>query len=103
MLTAAMAWLLAERAVLNGEISRYTLSSREMELSRNLLFTDALSSDNVILPPKLRSLFDRSRSIYSRLLRLDDMVRQSTDQSSGDWGTSGAEGCDRLSIEAQPC
>ena len=75
-LTHMMAWLLARKAVFAGEMSE-----------RAAVATDAVLSDQGVclapggegadaLPPRFRALLERSRRLYVRVARLDDMVRR---------------------------
>jgi regulator of CtrA degradation len=75
-LTHVMAWLLARKAVHAGELTPdqatqppYVLERDEMLVGDDSPFGDAL-------PPALESLMDRSRNLYIRVSRLDEMVRR---------------------------
>ncbi len=71
-----MAWLLAKRAVHAGEITpeesaapRWRLDGRELCLEMG----GELSPE---MPARLRELLTRSRNLYIRIARLDDMVER---------------------------
>ncbi|HIJ64134.1 MAG TPA: DUF1465 family protein [Rhodospirillaceae bacterium] len=73
-LTQVMAWLMLHRAVQCGEISLqdacqecHRLSGRDVCLD-----TSAVSESNI--PSGLRSLLERSYSLYQRVSRLEEMV-----------------------------
>jgi regulator of CtrA degradation len=75
-LTHVMAWLLARKAVHAGELTPdqatqppYVLERDEMLVSNDSPFGDDL-------PPSLESLIDRSRHLYIRVSRLDELVRR---------------------------
>jgi len=74
-LTQIMAWLLAQRAVFNGEISqRDALGDRgalaEVEICM------AGEEWAPAAPQRLASLLDRSRRLYVRVARLDELARR---------------------------
>ncbi|WP_207459914.1 DUF1465 family protein [Azospirillum sp. SYSU D00513] len=74
-LTQVMAWLLAQKAVHAGEISREQGASEEFALSGGDICTDPSGADNEQLPSGLRSLLERSHRLYMRVARLDERVR----------------------------
>lgn len=70
----AMAWLMAQRAVLNGEISMaeavgpdYRLEGQEICLAPSALAADSL-------PAPLPELMDRSDRLYRRVMRLEQEI-----------------------------
>ena len=73
-LTQIMAWLLAQRAVQSGEISR------EQALAEPLAALDICmegeNREDNGLPPRLSDLLGRSRRLYVRVARLDELARQ---------------------------
>ena len=75
-LTQIMAWLLVQRAVHEGEVSR----ERAREPGYRLGARDVCLGDTGIdlsdLPRGLRSLLERSERLYRRIDRLDEMVRR---------------------------
>jgi len=75
-LTQVMAWLLAQKAVHAGEITREEAAGDEWCLSGGEICTDPSGPDNTHLPSGLRSLLERSHNLYMRVSRLDEMVRQ---------------------------
>lgn len=76
-LTQVMAWLLAQKAVHAGEISMKQAASEEYALSGGDVCSDSSGPDNPDLPMGLRSLLERSHSLYLRVARLDEQVRRS--------------------------
>lgn len=75
-LTQIMAWLLAQRAVHEGEMTREKASSDEFRLAADkvcLAETDCLTGG---LPPRLCELLDESRRLYVRVARLDELSRR---------------------------
>ncbi|MFQ5785121.1 MAG: DUF1465 family protein [Alphaproteobacteria bacterium] len=77
--THMLAWLLTQRAVHSGEISaedatgpRYRLEGREVCL-------DVGAENAPTMPEALRALLARSRKLYQRVARLDDMMRRDRD------------------------
>lgn len=74
-LTQVMAWLLAQKAVHAGEITREQAASEDFALSGGDVCTDPSGPDNESLPEGLRSLLDRSHKLYMRVARLDERAR----------------------------
>lgn len=71
-LTQVMAWLMFQRAVHDGEITWQEAASAENRLSGHAVcLADDAPPDT--LPPIFRSLLDRSRSLFSRIDRLDSL------------------------------
>lgn len=73
-LTQVMAWLMAQRAMLEGEIGeeefvkdKYRLEGQQVCLKRTI---DEIAEDD--LPDGLNDLMNRSYSLYSRIMRLDE-------------------------------
>ncbi len=74
-LIQVMTWLLTMKALLSGEISPEQFTAPQYALSPS---TDCDEDPNVDLnelPAGLRSLLERSYALYTRILRLDAMVR----------------------------
>lgn len=74
-LTQIMAWLLAQKAVHGGELTREEAQGGVCSLDAKAVCLDPSSSANQELPPGLRSLLDRSYGLYLRVYRLDAMTR----------------------------
>lgn len=79
-LTQVMAWLLAQKAVHAGEMSREQAASDEFALSGGEICSDPSGPDNEDLPAGLRSLLERSHKLYMRVARLDEMVRDQVER-----------------------
>jgi regulator of CtrA degradation len=74
-LTQVMAWLLAQRAVYEGEISQdRALAGHGALAGLEICMTDDEATDK--LPQRLVSLLDRSRRLYVRVARLDELARR---------------------------
>lgn len=73
-MTEVMAWLMVQRAVQAGEISRAEAARPE----RRLGGADTCQAEPALppedLPPRLAELMDRSRALYDRIARLDAML-----------------------------
>lgn len=72
-LTQIMAWLLAQRAVFAGEISQ------EAALADHGALADVaicMAEEAPAMPQRLASLLDRSRRLYVRVSRLDELARR---------------------------
>jgi regulator of CtrA degradation len=76
-LTQIMAWLLARKAVHAGELSAEEAMAEDYALAGGSICSDPHGPDNDALPRELRSLLERSHSLYVRIQRLDNLVRQS--------------------------
>jgi regulator of CtrA degradation len=82
-LTQVMAWLLAQKAVHAGEITREQGASEDFALSGGDICADPSGPDNEELPAGLRSLLERSHRLYARIARLDAMVRMEVMREAG--------------------
>jgi regulator of CtrA degradation len=72
-LTYAMAWLLAQRAAHQGELSYEELRDKEWRLGgHKICLHDPVLSEE--LPTYFRDLVRRSLAFYQRIQRLDEMV-----------------------------
>jgi regulator of CtrA degradation len=74
-LIQVMTWLLAMKALLAGEISPEQFASPQYALAESEDCTNATGPEQKDLPPGLRNLLERSYALYSRIQRLDAMVR----------------------------
>src|SRR5580698_3566412 len=70
-----MTWLLAMKALLAGEISPEQFAAPQYALTASEECENETGPEVVELPPGLRSLLERSYALYSRIQRLDTMVR----------------------------
>jgi len=75
-LTQVMAWLLAQKAAHAGEMSAQQAAGDDFALSGGHICADPAGPDNEDLPQGLRSLLQRSHSLYMRVDRLSEMVRR---------------------------
>jgi len=73
-LTQVMAWLLAQRAVYEGEISQERALDGQDALAALDICMREDSADG--LPQRLVHLLDRSRRLYIRVARLDELARR---------------------------
>lgn len=72
--TRMMAWLLAQRAMHRGEMSREEALDDGFRLDRTPLCFQRGDNEGE-LPAALRALLDESERLYRRLARLDAMMR----------------------------
>jgi len=73
-LSQVMAWLLVQRAVHAGEIGFSELHDESRRLGgREVCFDNDIEVVES-LPPRFRSLMERSLKLYQRIARLDEMV-----------------------------
>jgi regulator of CtrA degradation len=70
-----MTWLLAMKAVNNGEITGEQFRSPAFALGGGAECVDPSGPEMTDLPPGLRSLLERTYNLYMRVKRLDDQVR----------------------------
>jgi len=73
-LTEIMAWLLVRKAVHAGELTAAEAARPEHRLSHRDLCAAELAPDCAGLPDGLVDLAERSRRLYVRVTRLDDML-----------------------------
>lgn len=74
-LIQVMTWLLAMKALLAGEISPEQFASPQYAIGGGDECTNETGPELIDLPPGLRSLLERSHALYTRIKRLDAMVR----------------------------
>lgn len=74
-LIQVMTWLLAMKAVNNGEITREQFQSSAFALGGGKECLDPSGGAITDLPTGLRSLLDRTYALYMRVKRLDNQVR----------------------------
>jgi len=74
-LIQVMTWLLAMKALLSGEISPEQFASPQYDLAGGEECECPTGPELEELPPGLRDLLERTHALYSRILRLDAMVR----------------------------
>jgi regulator of CtrA degradation len=76
-LTQVMAWLLAQKAIHAGELSPAQLVAQNGPLAEiEICMADEAGEEIGFLPQYFRDLLDRSRRLYLRVARLDEMVRR---------------------------
>ncbi|MDX2027772.1 MAG: DUF1465 family protein [Alphaproteobacteria bacterium] len=78
-LIQVMTWLLAMKALLAGEISPEQFAAPQYALVVSDECNSASGPELTELPAGLRSLLERSHSLYARIQRLDGMVRRKLD------------------------
>jgi regulator of CtrA degradation len=76
-LTQIMSWLLAQRAVHAGEMAAADIVERWEPLAAVGICMEEEGDRADGLPPALVSLLERSRRLYVRVARLDEMIRRS--------------------------
>ena len=75
-MTQIIAWLMLQKAVLEGEISRKEVLLEECRVLRGKHCLESNTEKDEELPPRLRELLKESRELYERILRLDKMARK---------------------------
>jgi regulator of CtrA degradation len=73
-LAEVIAWLMTQRAVQAGEMTREEADLPCHRLSRQVDFAQADANTEALLPPGLRDLLDESHRLYKRVARLDSML-----------------------------
>jgi regulator of CtrA degradation len=66
-----MSWLMAQKAIHGGEMTREQAREQGFTISNDDVCRFDEAEQSNILPEGLRSLLERSERLYSRLLRLD--------------------------------
>ncbi len=74
-LTQSMAWLLGQRAAQTGEITPVEALSDYAVGGQAVCLEDRFADDDR-LPPAICALLDRTLSLYERVGRLDEMMRE---------------------------
>lgn len=73
-LTQITAWLLVQKAVHAGEISPAEAVREDRRLGGHGVCLDTAMHDSHRIPPRLRSLLERSHRLYVRVARLDELI-----------------------------
>jgi len=73
-LTQVVAWLLVQRAVHAGEITRQQAKQPQYRLSGRAVCAETEPVAEAALPERLNELLQRSLSLYERVARLDRML-----------------------------
>ncbi len=73
-ITQVMAWVMAQRAVHEGEIEAGELSQDRYRVEGKKVCLKKTIEDMDDLPGEFRQLMDRSYNLYSRILRLDQQI-----------------------------
>lgn len=77
-LTQIMAWLLVQKAVHAGEMTRAEATAPEFRLAGKEVCEETMPPvEGATLQPRLVELLDRSHKLYERVARLDAMQDQS--------------------------
>ncbi len=77
-LTQIMAWLLLQRAVHAGELSPEQAAAPSSRLGGQEICHDRRGERMQTVPSRLRDLLLRSRKLYQRVARLDEMMLRDT-------------------------
>lgn len=78
-LTQIIAWLMLQKAVLEGEMTQREFLSEEYRVLQGKQCLEEGAEHDDDLPPRLRELLKESRELYERILRLDKIVRINMD------------------------
>ena len=76
-ITQVIAWLLVQKAIHAGELTRADARKPENRLSGHEVCAIASEAEESELSPRLRNLLARSHSLYTRIERLDGMLARS--------------------------
>ncbi|MDJ0947618.1 MAG: DUF1465 family protein [Alphaproteobacteria bacterium] len=76
-LAEVLAWLFVQKAVDAGELSRGEALSAERRLGNRQVCLDEAGDYEGDIPPQLEDLLGRTRALYVRAARLDEMVARS--------------------------
>ena len=74
-LIQVMTWLLTMKALLSGEISPEQFTAPQYSLTDSEECSSDVGEEDEAIPVGLRDLLVRSHALYSRIKRLDTMVR----------------------------
>ena len=73
-LTQVMAWLMIQRAVQAGEMTRDEARQPEHRLGAKDICETSEPAAPAELPPRMSDLLQRSRALYERVARLDSLL-----------------------------
>ena len=73
--THIVAWLMEQKAIGDGAISALAVARQNAPLIEILVCLRDDGPDR-LFPPRLLALLDRSRRLYTRVARLDEMMRE---------------------------
>lgn len=82
-LTQVIAWLLVQRAVQAGEMTRQEAEKPEYRLAGEKACSPAMPVEVEALPEALNDLMDRSWRLYERVARLDAMMDEAPAEAAG--------------------
>ncbi len=82
-MTQMMAWLLAQRAVLAGELSVDEACGGSFSLGGERFCTDDHDHHDARVPVALQHLLERSHTLYHRVWRLDQSARKKIPKTPG--------------------
>ncbi|MEB3702389.1 DUF1465 family protein [Candidatus Bealeia paramacronuclearis] len=74
-LTQIMAWLLMQKAIRAGEVSKEDYITEDARLLVGGTCLDTSSQEDLSIPPRLRDLLKQSYALYLRVQRLDERFR----------------------------
>ena len=78
-LSQVMTWLLTEKAVANGEIPENQARGEGFAIyGGDFCADDASEEDLALLPAGLIDMLQRTKSLYNRALRLEEMLKTSS-------------------------
>jgi regulator of CtrA degradation len=75
-LSHVMAWLLAQKAVQAGEISPVAAAAAYSLNAEDMCLLEGGAEASAALPEGLRDLLEKSRALYIRVTRLDQLVQR---------------------------
>ncbi len=82
-LTQVIAWLLVQRAVQAGEMTREEAEKPEHRLSGEAACSPDMPVEGEALPDDLGDLMERSWRLYQRVARLDSMMEEGAAEIAG--------------------
>ncbi len=71
-----VSWLMAQKAVQQGDTSWPSVLARQTPLNQLDTCTNGDTSEDAELPIELRELLARSHTLFTRVARIDEMTRQ---------------------------
>ena len=74
-MTQIIGWLMLQKAILEGELSRDEVLSEECRVLRGQHCLENTLADDTTLPPRLRELLQESCDFYLQVTRLDKISR----------------------------
>lgn len=72
-MTQIMGWLMLQKAILEGDISRKEIFSSNCHILQGKMCLESSSEIDQQIPPRLRELLKESRQLYLQIMKLEEI------------------------------